>query len=69
MKISEKHLALSNIQARIKCLETISTGDCSLYCRSCDGCYLSHLQGDLEHQIDSLNIALDCINHQIIKGD
>lgn len=67
MKITEKHLALSIIQARIKCLENISSGDCSFYCRRCDDCYLNDSQGDLEQQIDALKIASECIKQQIIK--
>lgn len=69
MKIIEKHIALSMIQAKINCLENTLSGECSIYCRSCDDCYLNDLQGNLDQQIDALKIAVECIKQQIIKGD
>lgn len=68
MKITDEHIVLSRLNAKLKCLECSTSGECPIYTSNCDDCYLNYAMGNMGEQKEALKIAIDCIEEHILKG-
>ena len=53
MYITDKHIALSMLQAKLDCIERSTSANYTLCDSNCDDCYLNYAQGNMAEQINA----------------